>query len=280
MNVSVQCARRLIVLVVAIVTSAATIPAMAAQTATPDHWIGWGLEVDFPNDQLEVIYTVYVGIEDPTPRVLASKQRPITEDCNVVGTLDVVGGSAHFDGSDYIECDVPSWRDELLALAPQLPALPDDHCWCEAGGGPLFVSADARLDPVSSPNPVIELERTGINFSLPSNGVNARGRLRLSSGTYQTPVWAAQSAGNRVLMGQRGPAVVAVASHFNWLDYLQDQGWEQYFNTQVVGSGMGHWTEAPSVGSRQQAAPYELGTQRDVVYIGYSPTTGATSTAR
>ena len=82
------------------------------------------------------------------------------------------------------------------------------------------------------------------------------------------------AAGPQVLMGQRGPAVVAVASRFKWLDFL-DQGWEQYFNTHVTSSRMGHWTEAPSVGSRQQAAPYELGTQRDVVYIGYSPTTGA-----
>lgn len=267
----------LAVLAVTMVTCAATsLPVSAAQATAPDHWIGWGLEVEFPNDQLEVIYTVYIGVEDPKPRVLASAQRPITGDCDIQGLLEIVNGEAYFDGSDYIQCEVPSWRAELAALAPQLPPLPDDHCWCEAGGGPLFVAVDARLDPVVSPalNPVFETERTGISFSLPSNGVDARGRLRLSSGTYQTPPWAAQSAGNRVLIGQRGPAVAAVATHFKWLDYL-DQGWKPYFTSQVVGPRMGHWTEEPIVGSRQPAAPYQLGTQRDIVYIGYSPTSGA-----
>jgi hypothetical protein len=56
-----------------------------------------------------------------------------------------------------------------------------------------------------------------VAFSAPSNGVKARTSQALTSGTYSSPQWNQSSAGNRVVVGENGPAIVAVAAHFGWL---------------------------------------------------------------
>jgi hypothetical protein len=73
-------------------------------------------------------------------------------------------------------------------------------------------------------------------------------------------------------MGEDGPAITAVATHFGWLNFLTDPNWDDFFNG-VTGATIGHWVESPSAHSTAPAARYKLKTQSDFVYIGYSPAT-------
>src|SRR4029453_13238272 len=100
-------------------------------------------------------------------------------------------------------------------------------------------------------------------FGLPSDGVVARTRMALSSRTYISPDWAVDSAGNRMVMGQHGPGTVAVASYFGWLDFLTGPNWDNFFNSFVKGTYVGHWVESPGTFLRMSGTSlnYPLGTQ-------------------
>jgi hypothetical protein len=273
--------RRLLILSVALVALLAAIaPATTARATSAPTWQAWGLTVDFPtlaNDAPKIMYTVYVGTNDPTPQVIA-ESTPVdlwaNGSCTIQGTgpLTWQGGYADFNGNAYIRCRLPSWRAGLAALAPGVPGANNNSLTCEAGGAPLFLAAQVKLDAVTSNNPIIDAAGLGVAFSAPSDGIKARTSLTLTSGTYSSPRWIQSSAGNSVVIGENGPAIVAVAAHFGWLDFLSDPNWDDFFNT-VTGTTIGHWVESPSAHWTAPAARYKLKTQADLVYIGYSPAT-------
>jgi hypothetical protein len=275
--------RQLLLLLVALVMLlAAAAPASTARANGAPTWQAWGLTVDFPmlaTDAPKIMYTVYVGTNNPISQVVA-ESAPVDLWANGScvtqggGPLTWQGGYADFNGNVYIRCRLPSWRAGIGALAPSLPGASNNTLTCDAGGAPLFSAAQVKLDPVSSANPIIDASGLGIAFSAPSNGIKARTSLTLTSGTYSSPQWNQSSAGNRVVIGENGPAITAVATHFGWLDFLTDPNWDNFFNT-VNGTTIGHWVESPSAHWTAPAARYKLKTQSDYVDIGYSPATGS-----
>jgi hypothetical protein len=276
--------RRLPCLLVALVVLlAATAPAPAADAQAVPTWQAWGLTVDFPElptDAPQILYTVYVGTNEPEPQVLA-ESAPVDlwadGSCSIAqGAVPLTwqDGLAHFDGTSHITCQLPPWRAGLMALAPGLPGGHTNTLTCEPGGAPLFVAAHVNLDPVTSANPIFDAQGLGLAFSLPSDGSKARASLALTSGSYASPRWNLNSAGNSVVTGENGPAVVAVATHFGWLDFLADSTWADFFKT-VTGLTIGHWVESPIASTSAPAAAYQLKTVSNVVYIGYNSSTGA-----
>jgi hypothetical protein len=269
---------RLLLLVVAVAALlAATSPAPSARAAVLASWQAWEISVDFPNQQPQVVYTAYIGTNDPNPRILDSIAIDISADCVVQGgplTYDQ-DGYAIFDGATYIECTAPSWRDQLAILGPYLPGASKNTLSCDAGNGPLFVAADVKLDSVSASNPIIDAHDLGLTFSLPSSVANARTVIALTSGAYASPLWPVNGAGKRMLMGENGPAIVEAAAYFGWLGFLTDPSWQGFFKTTVVGPKIGHWIESPSASWTTPAGPYKLKTQGAVVYIGHNGLTGA-----
>ena len=275
--------RRLLMLPMALVALlAVSAPASTARaTATPT-WQAWGLTVDFPTsatDAPKIMYTVYVGTDDPAPQVIA-ESNPVDLWANGscvtqgAGPLTWQGGYADFNGNAYIRCQLPSWRAGIGALAPGLPGANNNSLTCDAGGAPLFLGAQVKLDPVTSANPIIDAAGVGVALSTPSDGSKGRTNLTLTAGTYSSPRWNLSSAGNRVVSGENGPAITAVAAHFGWLDFLSDPNWENFFNT-VTGTTIGHWVESPSAHWTAPATRYKLKTLADYVYVGYSPATGS-----
>lgn len=256
---------------------AATLPATTQAQATAPRWQNWGLRVTFEDDALQVIYTVYVGSNEPEPHVISSTEEDITGDCTVQGTLDfsTPGDSAGFNGSTYIECSLPSWRDALHTLDPTLPGANRNIIKCDCGAGPLWADANLILDPVSGTNPLFYGDDIGFSFSVPTNGIQARSRLDLSSGSYPSQNWMINPQGNRVVSGMHGEAIVAVANHFQWLDYLIDARWQDFFKNYVTGMQIGHWRESPTGTTLTSAADYRLKTTASTVYIGHNPSTGA-----
>jgi len=274
--------RRLLLLPMALVALlAAAAPASTARATGAPTWQAWGLTVDFPTLATEapkIMYIVYVGTDDPTPQVVA-ESTPVdlwaNGSCTTQGTgpLTWQGGYADFNGNAYIRCQLPSWRAGIGALAPGLPGAGTNTLTCEAGGAPLFLAAQVKLDAVSSANPIVDATGLGVALSAPSNGNKARTSMTLTSGITTSPQWNQSSAGNRVAIGEDGPAIVAVAAHFGWLGFLSDPNWDDFFNS-VTGMTVGHWVESPSAHWTAPATRYKLKTQADYVYIGYSSATG------
>jgi hypothetical protein len=270
--------RRWLVLAVAFAALlAATLPAPSTRAAPVATWQAWELSVDFPNQQPQVIYTAYIGTNDPDPQIIDSLAIDISANCVVQGgplTYDQ-DGYAIFNGAVYIECPVPSWRDQLAIIGAHLPGAHNNTLTCDAGNGPLFAAADVKLDLVSASNPVVDASDLGLTFSLPSNGSKARTAIELTSGMRASPLWSIGTGGKRMLLGENGPVIVAAADHFGWLDFLTDSAWQGFFENVVVGATIGHWVESPSASWSAPATGYKLRTQGAVVYIGHNATTGA-----
>jgi hypothetical protein len=284
MSAPSQHTRRLLILLVAIVALLAVAsPAPTARATSSPTWAAWGITVDFPGKQLQVIYTAYVGTNDTPPVVTAWSEEDITASCTIQGPPFAFDGDyAIFNGQTYIECTLPAWRDKIKALAPGLPAAHKNVVTGDPGFGPLWAAADVKLDAVTSANPVLDAQELGMVFSLPStwqpnNSTLARTRLTLSSGAYLSPSWLADmNAGNRMLIGEDGPAIVAVDGEFGWLNFLTIPAWKSYFTNQVTGMTLGSWVEAPGSSWKQTPVPsYQLKTTSGTVYIGYSPSSGA-----
>jgi hypothetical protein len=257
-----------------------TVPHSVAHAAAgpAPTWQAWALSVDFPQQTPHVLYTVYTGRNTPDPTVLSSITEDISKSCVIESptkTLAYDGTSAIFDGNSYIRCTVPSWHSKLAVLAPGLPGANKGSITCTAGLAPAWGAADVKLDKVSSANPIIDARELGITFSLPSDGVNVRTRLALSSRTYTSPTWPIDTTdGNRMLIGMHGPGIVAVAGHFGWLKFL-GTGWDTYFTNNVTGARTGSWVESPIATWRTTAVPYTLKTKNATVYIGHDSVTGA-----
>jgi hypothetical protein len=278
-----HCRRLPILLLATLALLAMMLPAPATQAASAPAWAAWGITIDFPSQQLRVIYTAYVGTNDNPPVVVAWSEEDITASCTVQGPpLMFDGDYAIFDGQTHIECAVPAWRDKIAALAPGLPAANRNVVTGDPGFGPLWAAADVRLDARTSANPVLDARDIGMVFSLPSvrkpNGsVTTQTELALSSGALRSPAWAADLvAGNRMLIGEHGPAIVAVHEEFGWLSFLTKPGWKSYFTNQVIGMTIGSWVEDPAASWKQSPVPpYQLRTTSQTIYIGYSPSTNA-----
>ncbi|HET9222172.1 MAG TPA: hypothetical protein VFO07_06700 [Roseiflexaceae bacterium] len=276
MRTLTQHARRLPILLLAIITLMLTALPVPKAGATPAaDWAAWAITADFKGGALQVVYTVYTGTQAPNAQVLASSSQDITASCTVSG-LTFSGEYGVFNGSTMIACPVPSWRDAVFALDPSLGQGHKNKVTEIPGTGPLWAAADVILDPGTSDNPVVDASDLGMVFSLPRSGATARTRLTLSSGSYVSPNWNADNlAGNRTLIGADGPVIVAIDKEFGWLDFLKAPDWSNYFNG-VNGMQVGYRTEGTNVwqGVQSAAAPYTLKTTAGTVNIGYNSKTG------
>lgn len=272
-----QRSRRLMLLflmLIALIT--ATLPAPPVRASTASDWAAWAITADFRGGALRVVYTAYIGTQAPNAQVNAWFSQDLTASCSVSG-LTFSGDYGVFSSSTMISCPVPSWRDAIHALDPALAQANGDKVTQAPGGGPLWSSADVVLDPGSSENPVVDAKDLGMAFSLPRNGSTARTKIAVSSGAYVSPSWNVDNAaGNRVLMGEDGPVVVAIDDEFGWMNFLKAPDWQTYFDG-VAGSQIGYRAEGPitTQGVQTASAPYTLKTTAGTVYIGYSPSSGA-----
>jgi hypothetical protein len=272
-----QHSRRLPILLLAIIAlMMAALPASAARASVAADWAAWAITADFSGGTLHVVYTAYTGTQAPNAQVLASSSQDITASCSVSG-LTFSGDYGVFNGSTMIACPVPSWHDAIRALDPALAQANNNKVTEFPGGGPLWAAADIILDPVTSENPVLDAKDLGMTFSLPRTGATAKTKITVSSGAYVSPSWNVDNAaGNRTLMGEDGPVIVAIDDALGWLDFLRSPDWENHFNS-VAGAHIGYRTEGASTwqGVQPATAPYTLKTTAGTVYIGYSPSTGA-----
>jgi len=116
--------RRLLILPVALVALlAVAAPASTARaTATPT-WQAWGLTVDFPTsatDAPKIMYTVYVGTDDPAPQVIA-ESNPVdlwaNGSCVTQGAGPLTWQGGYADGSIMIVARVEIGEDGRVRLS-------------------------------------------------------------------------------------------------------------------------------------------------------------------
>lgn len=251
------------------------------QTVEPD-WYGWGAKIEITNAKPVVTFVVYVGKDGAPPAIIASETRDISKDCveRGAGAITYRQSSAVFDGASYLRCRLPSWAVATADLGFTLPG-GGESLVCQAGGAPTWGDHDLTLNAnVTGTFPLMHAPSVGIATSIVSNGTTARTRLALarvlgvSVTTYRSPVWTIGGR-DRGVIGLDGDGLVAVADHFQWLDYLVDQSWRGFFDGSVAGATVGSWLETPVQDATGGARRYELGVNGGTLFIGFNPATGA-----
>jgi hypothetical protein len=183
-----------------------------------DYWARWKLELDFTQGQINALWTVFIGESDttqspPAMKILAKTSYSIS--CVPQGTFAIAGNEAIFDGRGYLECKLPSFYHEAIALAKDAnidPALLEkfmEHCECV--NALPWVTADLTVDPSESANPVLHEISGAMDFYTPltsaNNGtIQAKSVLRLNGQTIENPngqpfAWTLQGAGNQIWSG-------------------------------------------------------------------------------
>lgn len=259
----------LLALLAAIVTTPS-----AQAISSPGQGIAWALSVDFAGNQPHVVYTTYIMDTNSTPPViLSSSEEDISTNCTVTGTLSYQNSYAVFDGASYISCTLSPWRDKLALLNPNLPIF-DPMLSCSTGLGPMWAATQVKLNGLAATNTIVDAHTLGVLFNLPSDGSKAQTQIQLTSGSYRSPAWALNGNGNRVLSGWNGPAIVIADTEFGMLDFL-NPAWEAYFDANVTGAQIGHWSEPPTKSAlRPIGGSYELSTLGGTIYIGRNNLTG------
>lgn len=281
--------RRLLAIAAILVTMlVATMPGSSAYASSGPDWFGWGVHVEFQNNTWRVLYVTYVGKNTPSPQVLASSVQDISTHCVQQGTGTLTyptANSAYFDGKTYIRCELPALSAGLSALGYTPPSGGNPICACALGAGPFWVDAHVRqLSPAAGNMPLFDASERGVRMNLVTNSGKVRTQMMVAQNlaatprvftTYTSPERTIDPAGNRDVMGWHGRAVVRVADHFGWLNYLTDPAWRTFFKNDVFNNTLGVWHESPAVsGTTTITSGYELGMGGGDLYIGYSPATG------
>ncbi len=124
--------------------------------------------------------------------------RNTTVVCDPDGTVTVVGGSALFANNSYLECDLPSIRDEIQILHP--PATPDDYhdpFWIRT-----ITSINTGITTGNAGNPTFV--HPDIAAYLPYNTKTALGKARVVTNHQDsTSATFTLGASNNVLINQR-----------------------------------------------------------------------------
>lgn len=192
----------------------------------------WSITADFTAGAPNVVvteYTVEVYASGP-PAVAEWTSVDITGDCAAMGTgtISYQNGYAIFDGASYLRCTLPPLQINTL------------DCQAESAGY-FYFGADVKLKPTSQINPLLTASNGSFALSLPSDGIQARTRVRLPSYGYQSSLWPRDANGNEVLMGQGGEIMVQVANtpDLDLLTFLTP-AWQPFF-ANLNPSRVGHW---------------------------------------
>jgi hypothetical protein len=241
----------------------ATLTTPQAHAVAASDGAAWHLKVDFPNNQLRVVYTLYEVTGNPL-KVINIVQHDITATCITQGALGFdANGYALFNGSTAIRCSLP----------PEPAGM--NSCNCPI---PFWTAADVRLTTNNGQNPLIEGTAGGarkLGVSVPRNGGTVRTGLYLQGQGYLSTPWS-PSTYNQFLLSSKGPGLVEIAAALgaegvSVLDYVP--GWESHVAAITTANTLDMLAQ-PAGATWSTAFPGSPWIHPEYVYIGYSPTSG------
>lgn len=214
-----------------------------AQAAAGDQWARWFIEVAFDNNEPVAKMTVEIGHETRTGTLVVDISETYALECQENGSLNISGKVAEFDGSTYLECEMPDFQEIVLKQTGGRMKLPD-ACTCKQADG----VADFDFDGPSQ-NPLFYTPN--LQFSAPTNATGSAVQYELNIS-----------------------GAVAVSEQF------MNTGQMQFGGGAFVKSGNGYAPEF-HVDALQLAStpPYlagllELPTNETKFFVGFNPDTG------
>lgn len=145
-------------------------------------WAKWKVEMDFRNNQVNAVWTVFVGAYDSTGQMIVKLTKSEAVSCKVQGNVIIQNEEAIFDGASHLECLIPSYYDAVMQLVgQQATAFPDTFKQqCSCVNPRPWVAADFTLSTANRVSPLLYqidnamqfytvLDRTSDQFNATSN---------------------------------------------------------------------------------------------------------------
>lgn len=191
-------------------------------------WAKWKVEMDFRNNEINAVWTVFVGTYDSNGQMNVKLTQSETLSCKAQGNLLIQNAEATFDGTSHLECLIPSYYGAVMQLAgDQASAFPDTFKKeCSCVNPRPWVAADLTLSTATRRSPLlyqidnamqfyIGLDRAGDQFSATSN-------LLLNNGETLPQVlsWPVNFAeGNQIWSGYDTSSFLLMTDS-NWFQFL------------------------------------------------------------
>lgn len=135
---------------------------LTAQAAPGDQWARWFVEVVFDDTQPLARMTIEVGHETRFGNLQIDISETYPLECEENGSLHISGNVASFDGSGYLECEMPNFQEKVYSLSGGEVEIADS-CICKRADGLVNFTFDSAV----SQNPFFYMP--DLQFSAPTN---------------------------------------------------------------------------------------------------------------
>lgn len=191
-------------------------------------WAKWKVEMDFQHNQVNAVWTVFVGTYDSNGQMTVKLTKSEAVPCKVQGNVIFQNDEAIFDGASHLECLIPSYYGVVMQLVgDQGAAFPDTFKQqCECVNPRPWVAADLTLSTANRVSPLLYqidnamqfytvLDRTG-------DQLNATSNLLLNQGEALPQVlsWPVNlGQGNQIWSGYDTSSFLLMTDN-NWFQFL------------------------------------------------------------
>jgi hypothetical protein len=262
------------------ITLATPFPTPSPSTAPQATWARWVVSFDFRAGQVDARWKVSVGYRDTRLRSqppVTLAQQEVLLPCTPSGEFTIQGGRARLNGVNaYLACDLPSYRETVRHMAPNLlTGFSDRGCECinprPYVGGDLILGNDGpRANPL--------FYHPDFQFNLPTLNPNEATLQTVVNGQpFASAPWLINPQGQQIFAGIVGDLMLheinptGPAAFLNTPDFLANaKGADttQWF----------YWVNDHGKISAQQslppAFPITISAEPTTIYLGYNPATG------
>lgn len=246
-----------------------------AQASSDDLWAQWMVELDFTEQPFHARWTVAVGEFDttvsPTMRVLAKKTQPI--ECIPQGSFQVINQEAIFDGSGYLQCNIPSFYHAAIALADEIGVKLNERFMerCECVSPVPWLTGDLTVMKAKSSNPIVHEINGAFDFYTPltyhEGTVQATSNMLLNGQPFDPSfAWTIRPNGNQIWSGT-GTESFLVLSDPSWSNFLGPDFYVAARKTPT--NDFLHWENANNAQTFPTASKMNMTNLPTTFWIGY-----------
>lgn len=238
-------------------------------------WAKWKVEMDFRNNQVNAVWTVFVGSYDSKGQMNIKLTKSETLTCKVQGNLLIKNEEALFDGASHLECLIPSYYGAVMQLVgDQASTFPDTFKQqCSCVNPRPWVAADLTLSTSSRHSPLLYQVDNALQFYIGLDRVGdqvlATSNLLLNNGEVLPQVlsWPVNfTTGNQLWSGYDTSSFLLMTDS-NWFQFLPTSFYQLAKN--LSAEQYLHWANPNYNLSYEYSTKFAMPSQPTTFLVGY-----------
>lgn len=238
-------------------------------------WAKWKVEMDFRNNAVNAVWTVFVGAYDSNGQLNVKLTKSETLSCKAQGNLIIQNEEATFDGTSHLECLIPSYYGAVMQLAgDQAGAFPDTFKKeCSCVNPRPWVAADFTLSTANRVSPLLYQIDNALQFytvlDRTSDQLNATSNLLLNQGEAlpQTLSWPVNLVqGNQIWSGYDTNSFLLMTDS-SWFQFLPVDFYE--LAKSLAADQYLHWANPNYNLAFAYSTKFAMPSQPTTFFVGY-----------